>query len=128
MYFRPCALYLAAFHVLALSPVGLLAADAAIWLQKIGTPRGLCVVLGDSDGRLALDLAKSSELTIFAQSTSDDQVAAALTYIRREWGHTATPIPPSSVGEVRAATNGRTRPWTAEELLQIDGGRGASRH
>jgi outer membrane protein assembly factor BamB len=77
MSFRPCALYLAAFHVLALSPVGLLAADAAIWLQKIGTPRGLCVVLGDSDGRLALDLAKSSELTIFAQSTSDNQVAAA---------------------------------------------------
>jgi mono/diheme cytochrome c family protein len=52
---------------------------------------------------------------------SDEQIAAALTYIRREWGHTASPIDPATVGEVRAATTGRTQPWTAEELVKIGG-------
>jgi mono/diheme cytochrome c family protein len=50
---------------------------------------------------------------------TDDQVAAALTYIRREWGHTASPVSPSVVRDVRAATAGRTRPWTADELEKI---------
>ena len=89
----------------------------------LGTP-GIAVriVLNGKEGSVGLMPPLGSVL-------SDDQVAAALTYIRREWGHTATPIAPSSVGEVRTVTNGRTRPWTAEELLQIDGGgRGASRH
>ncbi len=50
---------------------------------------------------------------------SDDQIAAALTYIRREWGHTASPVTPSMVKDVRASSAGRTRPWTADELANI---------
>jgi mono/diheme cytochrome c family protein len=50
---------------------------------------------------------------------SDEQIAAALTYIRREWGHTASPVDPSTVKDVRALSNGRTRPWTAEELALL---------
>jgi hypothetical protein len=42
-----------------------------------------------------------------------------LTYIRREWGHTASPVTPSIVRDVRAASAGRTRPWTADELARI---------
>jgi mono/diheme cytochrome c family protein len=52
-------------------------------------------------------------------SLSDDQIAAALTYIRREWGHTASPVAPSTVTDARAASAGRTRPWTAEELAKL---------
>ena len=88
----------------------------------LGTP-GIAVriVLNGKEGSVGLMPPLGSVL-------SDDQVAAALTYIRREWGHTATPIAPSSVKDLRAATNGRTRPWTAEELLQIEAsGRGAAR-
>ena len=54
---------------------------------------------------------------------SDDQIAAALTYIRREWGHTAPPVPPTAVPPVRRDTAGRTRPWTNEELARLLGGR-----
>jgi mono/diheme cytochrome c family protein len=50
---------------------------------------------------------------------TDDQIAAALTYIRREWGHTAAPVDSSTVKEVRALSNGRTRPWTAQELALL---------
>jgi mono/diheme cytochrome c family protein len=46
----------------------------------------------------------------------DEQVAGILTYIRREWEHTGTPVAPSFVTSVRAAIKDRTKPWTSEEL------------
>jgi putative membrane-bound dehydrogenase-like protein len=52
-------------------------------------------------------------------SLTDDQIAAALTFIRREWGHTASAVDPATVKGVRALTTGRTRPWTAEELGRL---------
>jgi mono/diheme cytochrome c family protein len=50
---------------------------------------------------------------------SDDQIASVLTYVRREWGHTASPVDPAQVKDVRAATTDRTRPWTADQLSAI---------
>jgi mono/diheme cytochrome c family protein len=50
---------------------------------------------------------------------SDAQVADVLTYVRRAWGQTASPIDAASVQQVRAATKDRTRAWTPEELAQI---------
>jgi mono/diheme cytochrome c family protein len=47
---------------------------------------------------------------------NDDQVASILTYLRREWEHTASPVSPAEVAKVRAAHAGRTKAWTAEEL------------
>jgi mono/diheme cytochrome c family protein len=47
---------------------------------------------------------------------SDDEIAAALTYIRRAWGQTAPPVDPADVRQIRGATAGRNRPWTPEEL------------
>ena len=54
---------------------------------------------------------------------NDDQIAAVLTYIRREWGQTGSPIDPATVRQVRTATAERARPWTADELAKIAGGR-----
>jgi mono/diheme cytochrome c family protein/glucose/arabinose dehydrogenase len=51
---------------------------------------------------------------------SDDQIADVLTYIRREWGHTSSLIDAATVKETRTSTVGRTRPWTAEELLRLE--------
>ena len=53
----------------------------------------------------------------------DDQIAAVLTYVRREWGHTASAVSPDEVKEIRGLTRTRTRPWTAAELPQGRGGR-----
>jgi outer membrane protein assembly factor BamB len=50
--------------------------EAATLIEKIGTSRGWCVVLGDPRGELALELARQSELTVFVQSPRDDEVAA----------------------------------------------------
>ncbi|TCO90144.1 mono/diheme cytochrome c family protein [Chthoniobacter flavus] len=47
---------------------------------------------------------------------NDEQVAGILTYIRREWEHTANPVSPSFVTAVRAAIKDHTKPWSVDEL------------
>lgn len=54
---------------------------------------------------------------------NDEQIAAVLTYIRREWGNTGSPVAPDDVAEVRGLTRNRTRPWTDAELVEGRGGR-----
>ena len=53
------------------------------------------------------------------ETLNDGEIAAVLTYIRRAWGQTASPIDPAAVQQVRTATAGRTRAWTQAELAQI---------
>ena len=54
---------------------------------------------------------------------NDAQIAGVLTYVRREWGQTGTPIDAATVKSVRDATAGRTKPWTNEELLALPEGK-----
>jgi len=51
-----------------------------------------------------------------AATLPDEQVAAILTYIRTSWGNEAPEITADQVREVRAAYDGRTDPWTEQEL------------
>jgi len=53
---------------------------------------------------------------------SDDEVAAVLTYIRREWGNAGSPIDAATAQAIRAINATRTRPWTDEELARIGDG------
>jgi mono/diheme cytochrome c family protein len=55
----------------------------------------------------------------FGAEMDDAQIASLLTYIRRAWGNEAQPVEASVVREVRAATAGRQKPWTEQELLNI---------
>jgi mono/diheme cytochrome c family protein len=50
---------------------------------------------------------------------SDQQIAAALTYVRRSWDHTADPVPAALVTKVRAETQERQEAWTANELQRL---------
>jgi mono/diheme cytochrome c family protein/glucose/arabinose dehydrogenase len=70
------------------------------------------IVLNGKEGATGLMPPLGSVLT-------DEQIAAALTYIRREWGHTAPAVEAGTVKQVRTLTAGRTRPWTADELSQL---------
>jgi mono/diheme cytochrome c family protein len=60
------------------------------------------------------------DLDMPALAGSDEQLAAVLTYIRREWGHGAEPLTPEQVATVRAATGDRDRPWTIAELESLE--------
>ena len=55
---------------------------------------------------------------------NDEQIASVLTYVRREWGNTGSPVDPEDVAETRGMTKNRTRPWTDAELQTGRGGRG----
>ena len=50
---------------------------------------------------------------------SSEEIAAVLTYIRREWGHQAAPVNPAAVRAIAEKTEDREEPWTAKELLRI---------
>jgi mono/diheme cytochrome c family protein/glucose/arabinose dehydrogenase len=50
---------------------------------------------------------------------ADEDIANLLTYIRREWGHTAAPVPAEFVAKVRSETRERDSAWTEEELLKL---------
>jgi mono/diheme cytochrome c family protein len=54
---------------------------------------------------------------------NDDQIAAAISYIRRAWGNKASLVDTSLITKVREDTKGRTLPWTAAELLNVKSGR-----
>ena len=73
------------------------------------------ILLGGKEGSVGLMPPLGSSLT-------DDQIAGVLTYIRREWGHTGSPVAPDDVREVRGLTKTRAKPWTDAELPL--GGRG----
>lgn len=77
------------------------------------------IVLGGKEGEIGLMPPLNA--------LSDDQIAAVLTYIRREWGNTGTPVTAESVREIRGLTRTRTRPWTNDELLPAGRGGGAGR-
>ncbi len=50
---------------------------------------------------------------------TDEQIAAILTYARREWEHTGDPIDAATVKRIREETKNREAAWTEKELLQI---------
>jgi mono/diheme cytochrome c family protein len=52
---------------------------------------------------------------------NDEQIAAVLTYVRREWGQTGDPVSAAAVAEVRRATADRNRPWKHDELMAMVG-------
>jgi mono/diheme cytochrome c family protein len=58
----------------------------------------------------------SLEMPPLGAALTDEQVAGVLTYIRREWEHTASPISLAQVQKIRAEHKDRTKAWTAEEL------------
>ncbi|MEO8078540.1 MAG: HEAT repeat domain-containing protein, partial [Acidobacteriota bacterium] len=76
------------------------------------------ILVGGKEGPIGL-------MPPLGPALSDEQIAAALTYIRRSWGHIGSPVEPLSVMEVRGLSKGRTTPWSDEELrAQGRGGRG----
>jgi mono/diheme cytochrome c family protein len=62
---------------------------------------------------------KEGQMMMPPVALNDAQLAAVLTYMRRAWGHTAKPVDPGLVREVRGASTGRTRPWTEQELWDV---------
>jgi len=52
---------------------------------------------------------------------NDEQIAAVLTYIRREWGQDGSPVDAATVAKTRELVASRTRPWKHDELMAMIG-------
>ncbi len=70
------------------------------------------VILAGKEGTIGL-------MPPLAATLNDEQIAALLTYIRREWGNTASPVAPAEVKEIRGMTASRKTPWTEAELTRL---------
>jgi len=52
-------------------------ADAQTALGQMGLKRGICIVLGDTGAKTAIELARTTELTLYVQLADDKSVAQA---------------------------------------------------
>jgi mono/diheme cytochrome c family protein len=78
----------------------------------LGTPARLVrIVLHGKEGEMLMPP--------LGGALTDEQIANVLTYVRRSWGNTASPISPTDVAEIRGATQGRNKPWTEAELRRV---------
>ena len=59
------------------------------------------------------------EMPPLGSALDDQAIAEIMTYVRNEWGNSATPISNSEVKAVRDAESKRSASWTVEELLKI---------
>lgn len=57
----------------------------------------------------------------------DATLAGLMTYMRRSWGNKADPVSLEMVANIRAASEGRDKPWTAVELQAVPFDRGFGR-
>ena len=54
-----------------------------------------------------------------SEALTDEQIADALTYVRREWEHNAPPVKSATVKAIRTTTGKREDSWTQAELLKL---------
>lgn len=77
------------------------------------------IVLHGVRGAISVN-GKTWEMEMPSLSVFDDeQIASVLTYIRRDWGHTADPVLPETVQKVREQTANRMEAWLEAELLKV---------
>ncbi|MBK8092191.1 MAG: c-type cytochrome [Verrucomicrobiaceae bacterium] len=50
---------------------------------------------------------------------TDEDISGVLTYIRREWEHTASAVETKNITKIRTENQGRTMMWTEEELKNL---------
>lgn len=54
-----------------------------------------------------------------APLNDDDEVAAAMTFVRRSFGNNASAVRPETVARIREETKSREKSWTASELNEV---------
>ena len=77
----------------------------------------IAIVLHGMQGEVTVKGVKySSAMTPWAAMFSDAEIANVVTYIRSQFGNSATAVTAAQVAAVREATKGQKTMWTAAEL------------
>jgi mono/diheme cytochrome c family protein len=74
------------------------------------------LVLHGLTGQLVVGGVRYNNVMPPWKTLSDAELAAALTYVRSNFGNTAGPVTPQDVAQQRAATASRTTMWTVAEI------------
>jgi mono/diheme cytochrome c family protein len=91
------------------------------WVLAPGPGRPIRIVLNSVIGEIQVKGAMYNDPAMppWRDITSDEELAAILTYVRQSWGNNAPPVKPEQVKEIREKTNDRGTQWTAPELLTV---------
>jgi mono/diheme cytochrome c family protein len=95
------------------------------WLFGAGPNRIIRIVLNGAQGPIKVlgQDFNNAMLPFRDMLTKDEDIAAVLTYVRRnkDWGHKpdAPMVTPAQVKTIRDATATRTTAWSSDELLKI---------
>ena len=96
------------------------------WLLAAGPGRIGRIVLNGLSGPIRVEAggkivslnAAMAPLGVGTDYT-DEQLAAALSYVRKQWGNNAAKIAPDEIKAIRAASKAHPGPWSPDELLQM---------
>ena len=90
------------------------------WVNAEGHQRIIRIVLNGLSGPIEVSGAQFNNVMLpWRDTLKDEEIAAVLTFIRSEWGNKSDAVPAAEVTAVRKATEGRSTPWTADELKQV---------
>jgi mono/diheme cytochrome c family protein len=92
------------------------------WVIGGGPNRIIRLVLNGGIGPISVrgqQYPGTTPMTPFKDNLTDEQVAAALTYIRNTWGNKADFVKPEQVKAIRAKVADKPGNWTPAELLNI---------
>jgi len=94
------------------------------WLLAPGPNRIGRIVLNGLSGPIRVQAASgivslNATMAPLGGTYSNEEVAAALSYARRQWGNNASKITPDQIAAIRAAIASHPGPFTPDELLAI---------
>jgi mono/diheme cytochrome c family protein len=79
--------------------------------------RAIRIVLHGLTGPINVDGKEFNNTMAPLGQLTDEQIAAALTYVRSSWGNEAPAVLPETVAAVRAQESSRREHWTAADLV-----------
>lgn len=89
------------------------------WVEDKG--RIIRILLHGMQGEMeVLGETYNGNMPAWGSVLDDREIAAVITHVRQSWENDYTEVTADEVSAVRGATEGRTQPWTAEELGQTE--------
>jgi mono/diheme cytochrome c family protein len=87
------------------------------WARGKGTTTAAIVLNGINGPITVAGTTFNGSMPSFKSQLDDAQVAAAISYVRRQWGNAAQPVDAATIAAVRAQTRERTAPYAGEKEI-----------
>jgi mono/diheme cytochrome c family protein len=89
------------------------------WAQG-NEERVIRIVLHGLRGKITIEGKQfDNVMAPLGEALKDEQIANAISYVRSEWGNTASEVQPETVAKVRAETASQKTYWDVEDLAKM---------